>query len=121
MRLSRTSYLILEIILILIIILGVFILIIRDFKKVSELLYHPYSFFLLFVVILEYIILKGMDRSRIYKLEVERLKKKRRKDMEFHVRVEKQIREIQKYTEDPDAREELKSRLTKILNEFKEF
>lgn len=108
-------------ILIIIIILGIILLITRDFQTIPDILFNPYSFFLLVVVMVEYIILKGMDRSRIYKLEVERLKKKRRRDMEFHVRVEKQIRELEKYTDDPNARDELKSRLKKIQNEFREF
>jgi predicted ferric reductase len=121
MRLSKTPYLLVVIILVLIIIHGIIFLLTRDLEIIYRVLYNPYSFFLLVVVILEYIILKGMDRSRIYKLEVERLKKKRRKDMEFHVRVEKQIRELEKYTDDPNARDELKSRLKKIQNEFNEF
>jgi len=120
MRLSRSSYLLAEIILILVILVGVLLLITHDWDLFFSILYSPYSFILLVVIILEYIILKGMDRSRIYKLEIERLKRKRHRDLEFHVRMEKQIRELEKYADDPNAGEELKSHLKKILNEFRE-
>ncbi len=121
MRLTKTSYIVVIIILVLIIVHGVIFLLTRDWETIYRILYNPYSFFLLVVVIIEYILLKGMDRSRIYKLEVDRLKKKRRKDMEFHVRVEKEIREMERHLDDPNAREQLKTLLKKILDEFKEF
>jgi len=51
-----------------------------------ELLRHAYSHFailLLVFLIIEYIVLKGRDRSRIYRIERDQARAKRREDMEF--------------------------------------
>ncbi|MBN1900988.1 hypothetical protein JW926_06645 [Candidatus Sumerlaeota bacterium] len=109
-----------QIILGLIIILGILFLLTHDIEVFFSLLYSPYSFLLMVVIILEYVILKGRDRSRIYKLEIQRLKLKRMKDADFHKRLEKEIHEIQASLDDSEMHQGIHDMLDKILKSLKE-
>lgn len=46
-------------------------------------LYEPIAIVILVLVLLEYIVLKGRDRSRIYRIELEKMRDKRHQDIEF--------------------------------------
>jgi len=121
MKKSYTSIILTEVVLGTIIILGVLLLLTNDFDLFLSILYSPFSFLLLVVIILEYIILKGMDRSRIYKLEIQRLKQKRKKDMEWLQRMDKEIREIHNSLGKSKTAENTKKRLEKVIKSFKEY
>lgn len=120
MKKNHTTYILVEIVLGLIIILGILFLLTHDVKLFFSILYSPYSFLLMIVIFLEYIILKGMDRSRIYKLEIQRLKQKRQKDMGFHQKLEKQVQEIQTSLPDSEAHQGIRKILKNILNSLRE-
>ena len=117
---SRVSYLLALIILGIIVILCVLLLLTGDVSLFISILYSPFSFLLLVVVLLEYVILKSMDRSRIYKLELEKLKRKRDREMMFRQRLESEFKGLKKYLEEEESGEELQSRLGKISKLFKE-
>lgn len=54
-------------------------------------LYGGAAIVLMVVLIIEYIVLKGRDRSRIYKIEIESMREKRHKDLEFLQSVEREL------------------------------
>jgi len=60
------------------------------------LIYSPVSFLILVIIIGEYIILKGIDRSRIYRIQLRALRSKRNDDIQFLRAVEQKILEIEK-------------------------
>jgi hypothetical protein len=120
MKRTSATYILAEIVLGLIIILGILFLLTHDTKIFLSILYSPYSFLLMVVIFLEYIILKGMDRSRIYKLEIQRLKQKRNKDMDLHLKLEKQIQEIQTSLGDSETHQGIQKTLKNILNSLRE-
>ena len=120
MKKNYTTYIIVQIILGLIIILGILFLLTHDVTLFFSILYSPYSFLLMIVIFMEYIILKGMDRSRIYKLEIQRLKQKRQKDTDFREKLEKQVQEIQASLEDPETHRGIRKILKNILDSLRE-
>jgi hypothetical protein len=71
----------LRIILLLLVFLLVLLLITNSYQTLIDILYSPFSFAILLIIVLEYVILKGVDRSRIYRLEIERLRSKRAEDI----------------------------------------
>jgi len=110
MKQNKTSYLAAEIFLGIVVVLGLLMLLTGDIRRFLSILYSPYSFLLLVVILIEYFILKGMDRSRIYKLELERLKKKRERELETQRELEDQIGELSGNLDKKD----LEQRLEKI-------
>ena len=104
MKTSNTPYLLAEIILGIVVLLGILLLLTNDVRLFISLLYSPYSFLVLVVMLLEYIFLKSMDRSRIYKLEIDRLEKMRLKERAFRQRLEKEIDEILELLDEPSAK-----------------
>jgi hypothetical protein len=52
-------------------------------QRTIEFLYEPTAIVILVLVLLEYIVLKGRDRSRIYRIELEKMRDKRHQDIEF--------------------------------------
>jgi hypothetical protein len=121
MKKTSLHYLLAEIVLAVILILAILLLLIDDFRLFFSLFYSPFSFLLLVVILIEYIILKSMDRSRIYKLELERLKIKRDKDLAFQQSLESQIKNIYRELDIGFDKEELQRRLKKIIHSFRRF
>jgi hypothetical protein len=78
---KRWLFPLLRIILLLFIFLLVLLLITNSYQTLVDILYSPFSFAIMLIIVLEYIILKGVDRSRIYRLEIERLRSKRAEDI----------------------------------------
>lgn len=58
-------------------------------------IYDPMAFVLLVLLFVEYILLKGRDRSRIYRLELDQLHEKRRADLRDIRQWESQLGEIE--------------------------
>jgi uncharacterized membrane protein YcjF (UPF0283 family) len=58
------------------------ILIMQDVWSVVEFLYSPLAIILLVVVFAEFLILKGGDRSRLYRLEIERMREREQEQIE---------------------------------------
>ncbi len=69
-----------EVVIICVIALCVLLLVTNNVETFIRVLYSPISFLVLVVVLGEYIILKSADRSRIYKIELEQL---RRRQLEY--------------------------------------
>ncbi len=121
MKKTNAPYLVVEIILGIVACLCIFLLLVNDVNLFFSVLYSPYSFLVLVVVILEYIILKGMDRSRFYRLEIERLTRKRRRELAFRQHLESEIRALQKTLETQPENSKVHKRLDEILKSLKEF
>jgi hypothetical protein len=59
-------------------------------------LYEPSAIVILVLVLLEYIVLKGRDRSRIYRIELEKMRDKRHRDIEFLRELEAALAALEK-------------------------
>jgi hypothetical protein len=64
-------------------------------KDFLRSLYSPVAIIVVIFLAIEYIALKGRDRSRIYKIELDHARTKRRQDLEFLRGVEKELSEIE--------------------------
>jgi hypothetical protein len=58
-------------------------------------LYHPFAAFVAVVMLVEYVILKGADRSAIYRRELEAARLKRREDLLMLRRLEGRLVELE--------------------------
>ncbi|MFH0794721.1 MAG: hypothetical protein V2A74_11880 [bacterium] len=76
-----------------VVVLGLLLLL---FTHNLKLLYNPMMFLLLIVIIGQYLIQKGVDRSRIYQMQLQQLQAKREEDLAFLRDVEREIYEIHK-------------------------
>ncbi len=66
-------------------------------------IYHPVSFIVLILLIVEYILLKGRDRSRIYRIELDQLHQKRNDDLRQIRDWEKQLEQIETLSQQLDS------------------
>ena len=69
--------------LIILIIIGVLILIVvtGNFTRIMEAIYGPYTVLIAVIMLVEYLILKGGDRSDLYRRELEVARHKRRAEL----------------------------------------
>lgn len=58
-------------------------------------LYHPMAIIVVILLLIQYIILKGRDKSRIYRIELEQARRKRQEDLEFFQRLEATIQKLE--------------------------
>lgn len=58
-------------------------------------LYEPLPIIIIVILMIEYILLKGRDRTRIYKIELEKMRKKRAGDIEFMRNLERELQDFQ--------------------------
>ncbi len=102
---------------ILVLLLGavLFALFTFDFRQIFQVLYSPTAGIVLLVVIVEFLVLKSVDRTRLFRLEINRLRKWRRND-ETLLRESRDILEAQPSPED-DEWEARKEKLLKDLNQ----
>lgn len=70
-----------EIIILMVIGILTLIVVTGNLKFIWEMLYSPYSGFIVVVMVVEYVLLKGSDRSAIYRRELEAARQKRRDDL----------------------------------------
>ncbi|MFP4380709.1 MAG: hypothetical protein ACLFUS_09430 [Candidatus Sumerlaeia bacterium] len=70
---------------------------------VRYLLYSPVAIIVVLFLGIEYLILKGRDRSRIYKIELDHARAKRQQDLEFLRRMEGQLRQMEKMLDEENA------------------
>lgn len=94
-------------------------------KDFLRSLYSPVAIIVVIFLAIEYIALKGRDRSRIYKIELEQARTKRQQDLEFLRGVEKELSEIEETIHSaaqetpcagPEAPRPLSSKLCEIQN-----
>jgi hypothetical protein len=64
-------------------------------KEFLSNLYRPVAIAFVILLAIEYIALKGRDRSRIYKIELEQARTKRQQDLEFLRGMEKELTTIE--------------------------
>ena len=83
-----------EILFLVAILLCVLLLFTGSLSTFLSILYSPFSFIILVVIITEYIILKGADRSRIYRIEIDRLRDKRKEDIAFSREIETELQRL---------------------------
>lgn len=62
------------------------LLVAYDFDRIFSLLYQPVAGIVLVVMVVEYLVLKSMDRTRVYEIENLRLREQRRSDREMMLR-----------------------------------
>ncbi|CAN5463503.1 hypothetical protein BH09SUM1_BH09SUM1_31360 [soil metagenome] len=62
--------------------LGAMVLLLVNFRigEIVEILYHPLAGLILVIMIIEFLWLKSGDRTRLYRLEIDRLRMQKRKD-----------------------------------------
>lgn len=88
-------------------------------RPLFERLYHPAALLIVVLLIVQYILLKGRDRSRMYKIEAEQVRRKRAEDQEFLAECERSLAELeQRAAADPALQEEitaLRERLARRL------
>jgi hypothetical protein len=68
----------------------------RDFLRY---LYSPVAIIVVIFAIAEYIVLKGRDRSRIYRLELDQMREKRHQEIDFLHEMEDELRETERALE----------------------
>jgi purine-cytosine permease-like protein len=121
-----------EILVIAAILLCIVLLFTGSFSTFFSILYSPFSFIILVVIITEYIILKGTDRSRIYRIEIDRLREKRKEDIAFNREIEAELQKLQSALNEPvgtdsgqrripwkKVSEETREKLQKLLQRMK--
>jgi hypothetical protein len=62
---------------------------------IFEKLYSGYAFFIIVVIVVEYLLLKGADRSDMYRRELEAAREKRRDDLLALREIETRLAELQ--------------------------
>lgn len=118
------------------VVIGVLILIAvtGNFARIIDALYGPYTVLIAVIMLVEYLILKGGDRSDIYRRELEAARHKRRDDLLALREMETQIVELRAHLQtlanadnDTDAPERLRGTVShvqevseKILGEIRE-
>lgn len=81
-------------IIVVILFLAIILMLIQfDFTELLAIVYHPVAGLLILVVIIEFLWLKSGDRTRIYKLEIDKLRRIRREDEELLRRAQQVIKE----------------------------
>jgi len=85
-----------EIILLVIAAFCILVLLTQDLGLVTRFFYSPLAIILLIVVFVEYLIIKGGDRSRLYLIELERM---REREQEHVARTRRALEEIHRAIE----------------------
>ena len=85
-----------EIVIICIISLCVLLLVTNSVEAFISMLYSPVAFLVLVVALVEYIILKSADRSRIYRIELDHLRRRVMDHIMLFNTLERNLDEIQK-------------------------
>lgn len=71
-------------IIVVILFLAILLMVIQfDFTELFAIVYHPVAGLILLVVLIEFLWLKSGDRTRIYKIEIDKLRRGRRNDEEL--------------------------------------
>ncbi|NQU42485.1 hypothetical protein HQ520_04315 [bacterium] len=70
-------------------------------SEVVRWLYSPIAIVLVILLFIEYIVLKGRDRSRIYRIELEQARHKRVEDQEYLRHLEERLLAMEKEVPSP--------------------
>ncbi|MDK2972959.1 MAG: hypothetical protein PWP23_2714 [Candidatus Sumerlaeota bacterium] len=111
-----------DIFLIVLVFLIVIIAIIFDPQKLFELLYNKFAGLLLIVMAIEFLILKSMDRTRVYQMENARLREQKRVDRLLLKRSIELLREAdaKDALKDDEARLRWKTKADVLAEEIRE-
>ena len=74
-----------------------------DPMEILSLLYHPVAGLVLLVMLVEFLWLKSGDRTRIYRIEIDRLRRTRREDEELLRRAREVVAEVVANPDPEDA------------------
>lgn len=78
----------------LVVFVGVALLVLTDnMRTFAQYLYRPYSFFILIVIGAMYLLQKGSDRSRMYRIELRAIRRRRIEEQRFFREVEADLKE----------------------------
>ncbi len=117
---------ILEVIIVCLISLCILLLVTNNVESFINVLYSPVAFLVLVVVLVEYIILKSADRSRLYKIELDYLRQRKIEQIKIFHQLERRLEEVVKvlhnlktYTSEPEKQEELE-RLKNRMQQLKD-
>lgn len=83
-----------EMMIIIIVALLVLIGLTGNFSRIVEWLLAPYTAFIAIVMLVEYLIIKGADRSRIYHRELQGLRSRRKEDLLLFRDMEAQLESV---------------------------
>ena len=119
MKSKKPPSILIPLTLVIVALLGLLLLATNDVSLFVKILYSPYSFLVLFLMLVEYLFLKGMDRSKVYKLENKRLKLKRQKDIALMKKIETQISALATSINDETKPQEIQKRLDAVLKNLK--
>ncbi|MBM3335759.1 hypothetical protein FJY63_13965 [Candidatus Sumerlaeota bacterium] len=79
------------------------ILVTQDFHLVTSFLFSPFALFLLVVIFVEYLMIKSGDRSRLYLIELERMRKRDQEHIAMTRRALEEIERCLPQTGDPSV------------------
>ncbi len=101
----------------------VLLVVLVGFQNLTGLLYSPIAGILLFVVVIEYLVLKSMDRTRVYQMENQRLRDLRRGDKLLLRRARDVIEDRLADTptpnpDDPDEKKRWRTRAEEIVSDI---
>ena len=96
-----------EILLLGVIVICCFLLLTQDFNLFLKIFYSKFSFLILFLLILEFLIIKSSDRSKVYRNELERLREIQEENLMIVRDVENRLDDALKVLSDGENKEEL--------------
>ena len=106
-----------ECVLFLIMIAAILLLITDSVERFLEVIYNPYAYAVLVIMMVEYVLLKSSDRSRIYQMQIDQLQQARHDDITFIRSIESRLSILAKEVKKDDVKEKLNSIATE-LNEL---
>ncbi len=92
-----------------------------DFERIFQLLYNQTAGLVLVIIVVEYLILKSMDRTRVYEMENVRLREQRRSDRALMQKARNLLEERLEHDEkDPSEEEKArwKTRVDDLVDEL---
>lgn len=110
---------------IILIVIGVLILIVvtGNYARIIEAIYGPYTVLIAVIMLVEYLILKGGDRSDLYRRELEVARHKRRDDLLALREMETQLVEMRSHMQlliNPENENEDPEILHKAVNDARD-
>jgi hypothetical protein len=77
-----------------IVVVCLFLLLTQDFNLILQVFYSRFSFLILVLMIIEFLILKSIDRSKVYRMELERLRELQDAELIVKRRLESRLEQL---------------------------
>jgi len=106
-----------ECVLFLIMIAAILLLVTGSVERFLEVIYNPYAYVVLIIIMVEYVLLKASDRSRIYQMQIDQLQQARHDDITFIRSIESRLSTLAEKVKKDDVKEKLNG-ITMELNEL---